>query len=105
MTTNESTHELDIELSEQIAEGEYANLVIISHSTSEFVFDFVRMMPGLPKAKVKSRIVLAPEHAKRLLLSLQENIERYETTVGRINLPNTPSEEAKLAMSFLGGEA
>ena len=70
------SRELDIELNDEIAEGEYSNLVIISHSTSEFVLDFVRMMPGVSKARIKSRIVLAPEHAKGLLLSLQENIER-----------------------------
>ena len=58
----------------------YANLAIISHSTSEFVLDFAAVLPGVPKAKVKSRIILAPEHAKRLLLSLQENIARYEPT-------------------------
>lgn len=97
--------ELDIELNDEIAEGEYSNLVIISHSTSEFVLDFIRMMPGVPKARIKSRIVLAPEHAKRLLLSLQENIERYEAVVGTINLPKMPSEEASMAMSFIGGEA
>ena len=83
------SRELDIELNDEIAEGEYSNLVIISHSTSEFVLDFVR----------------APEHAKRLLLSLQENIERYEAVVGTINLPKMPSEETSMAMSFIGGEA
>lgn len=99
------SRELDIELNDEIAEGEYSNLVIISHSTSEFVLDFVRMMPGVSKARIKSRIVLAPEHAKRLLLSLQENIERYEAVVGTINLPKMPSEETSMAMSFIGGEA
>ena len=79
--------ELDLELDDTVAEGEYSNLVVISHSTSEFVLDFVRLMPGVSKARVKSRIVLAPEHAKRLLLSLQENIERYEALVGKIQLP------------------
>lgn len=84
--------ELDIELDESTAQGTYANLAIISHSTSEFVLDFVRMMPGMPKAQVKSRIILTPEHAKRLLLSLQENIGRYENMVGKIELhtPETP---------------
>ncbi len=98
-------HEIDIELNEQIAEGSYSNLVIISHSTSEFVLDFAALMPGVPKAKVKNRIILAPEHAKRLLLSLQENITRYESAVGRINIPQGPSEEGQVAMSFKVGEA
>lgn len=84
--------ELDIEINEEVAQGTYANLAIISHSTSEFVLDFVRMMPGMPKAQVKSRIILTPEHAKRLALSLQENIARYEAIVGKIELhmPETP---------------
>ncbi len=77
---------IDLELDEATAQGHYANLAIISHSTSEFVLDFAAVLPGVPKAKVKSRIILAPEHAKRLLLSLQENVGRYETNVGRIKL-------------------
>ena len=78
---------IDIELAENIAEGNYSNLAIISHSTSEFIIDFATMLPGLPKARVKSRVVLTPEHAKRLLLSLQENITRYENNIGKINIP------------------
>ena len=77
----------EIQLDEQIAQGNYCNLAIIAHSTSEFIVDFATMLPGLPKARVKSRIVLTPEHAKRLLLSLQENINRYESNVGKINIP------------------
>ena len=69
MVKNELSKGIDIELGEEMAEGQYANMVVIAHSTSEFVLDFVRIMPGLPKARVKSRIVLAPEHAKRLLRS------------------------------------
>ena len=99
-------HEIDIELNETVAEGSYSNLVIISHSTSEFVLDFAALMPGVPKAKVKSRIILAPEHAKRLLLSLQENITRYESALGRINIPQNPStDDGQVAMSFKMGEA
>lgn len=78
--------EIDVELSEAIAQGTYANLAIISHSTSEFVLDFVRMMPGMPKAHVMSRVILTPEHAKRLMISLEENIARYESMVGKIEL-------------------
>lgn len=76
----------EIQLDEQVAQGNYCNLAIIAHSTSEFVLDFATMLPGLPKARVKSRVVLTPEHAKRLLLSLQENIARYESNVGKINI-------------------
>ena len=79
-------HGIDVELDADVAQGLYSNLAIISHSTSEFIIDFAAILPGLPKAKVKSRIILTPEHAKRLLMSLQENIARYETNVGRINL-------------------
>lgn len=85
--------EIDVELNEEVAEGTYANLAIISHSTSEFVLDFVRMMPGMPKAQVKSRIILTPEHTKRLMLTLQENVARYESAIGKIELrmPETPA--------------
>ena len=82
---------INIELSEDIAEGEYANLAMIAHSTSEFVLDFIRLMPGLPKAKVKARIILTPEHAKRLQAALAENIERYEKAYGHIKQqPDAP---------------
>ena len=75
---------INIELDEKIAEGTYSNLAIITHSSSEFVVDFVRVMPGTPKAKVKSRIVLTPEHAKRLLNALKDNVEKYEQQHGPI---------------------
>lgn len=80
-------NQLQIELKEDVAEGIYANLAIIAHSTSEFVFDFVRMMPGVAKAKVKSRIVMTPEHAKRLALALHDNLMKYESQFGEIRLP------------------
>lgn len=76
--------QINVELSEEVAEGEYANLAIINHSPSEFVVDFIRVMPGVPKAKVKSRIVLTPQHAKRLLRALGDNVSRYETQHGEI---------------------
>ena len=79
-------HGIDIELDPEVAKGEYANLAIISHSTSEFIIDFAALLPGMPKASVNSRIILTPEHAKRLLLSLQDNVARYESNVGRIEL-------------------
>ncbi|AKD57503.1 DUF3467 domain-containing protein [Spirosoma radiotolerans] len=79
---------IDVELSEEIAEGVYANLAMIAHSNSEFILDFIRLMPGVPKAKVKARIILTPEHAKRLLEALRENISRFEEAYGGINEPN-----------------
>jgi len=78
--------EINIELNEETAQGTYVNLAVISHSTSEFVIDFVRIMPGLPKAQVKSRVILTPEHAKRLLNALQDNIVKYENAFGEIAL-------------------
>jgi hypothetical protein len=83
-------NQLNIELSEEIAEGIYSNLAIITHSNSEFVVDFIRLMPGVPKAKVKSRIILTPEHAKRLLTALHDNVERFEAINGRIKIQDDP---------------
>ena len=77
-------NQLNIELSEEIAEGTYVNLAMIAHSSSEFVIDFVRTMPGVPKAKVKSRIVISPDHAKRLYAALGDNIQKYEDRNGKI---------------------
>jgi hypothetical protein len=99
---------IDLELDEATAQGHYANLAIISHSVSEFVIDFAAIMPGVPKAKIKSRIVLSPEHAKRLLMSLQENITRYESSIGRIDLrgPQAARDESgALTIGFTQGEA
>lgn len=76
--------QINIELSDEVAEGTYANLAIIQHSRSEFVVDFIKMLPGIPKAKVKSRIILTPQHAKRLLKALQENIKKFEQLHGGI---------------------
>ncbi len=99
--------QIDLELDEAVAQGHYANLAIIAHSASEFVIDFAAIMPGLPKAKIKSRIVMSPEHAKRLLMSLQENITRYESTVGRIDIRGgqAATEENGLTIGFGQGEA
>lgn len=79
---------IDVELTEDVAEGSYSNLVMISHSQSEFVMDFIVMLPGMPKAKVKSRVILTPEHAKSLLTALKENIEIYEGNFGKIGSNN-----------------
>ncbi len=81
---NKNENQLNIELSEEIADGIYSNLAIITHSNSEFVVDFIKVMPGVPKAKVKSRIVLTPQHAKRLMSALVENIAKYEQAHGTI---------------------
>ncbi|GAA4903685.1 DUF3467 domain-containing protein [Mucilaginibacter defluvii] len=83
----QNDNQLNIELSEEMAEGIYSNLAIITHSTSEFMLDFIRIMPGVPKAKVKSRIILTPEHAKRLLTAIEENVAKFEAANGRIRIP------------------
>jgi hypothetical protein len=80
----EIANQINIELSEETAEGVYANLAMIAHSNTEFVIDFIRLMPGVPKAKVKSRIIITPEHAKRLLAALSDNIRKFEETFGDI---------------------
>ena len=104
MDKGDNIKNLNIELSEEIAEGVYSNLVMIAHSSSEFVVDFIRLMPGVPKAKVKSRIVITPEHAKRLLHALEDNIEKYEVTFGPIK---KVEEGPKFPINFGGtvGEA
>ena len=88
---NQNNGQLQLELSPDVAQGEYSNLAMIIHSHSEFILDFAAMLPGLQKAKVKSRVIMAPEHAKRLLGALQENIFRYEREFGPIKIPNQES--------------
>ncbi|MFZ1236632.1 MAG: DUF3467 domain-containing protein [Prevotella sp.] len=78
---------LQLELSPEIAHGQYVNLALISHSSSEFVLDFTSVLPGVPKPQVLSRVVMAPEHVKRLLMALQENVYKYEQQFGKIRLP------------------
>ena len=92
---------INIELTEEIAEGIYSNLAIISHSNSEFVFDFIKVMPGLPKAKVKSRVMMTPQHAKRLLRALQDNISKFESLHGSIK----DAEGPQFPMNFGGPKA
>ncbi len=84
--------QLNIELSEDMAEGTYSNLVMIAHSPEEFILDFIRVMPGLPQARVKSRIIVTPQHARRLLHALEDNIARYERAFGEIDEVSSPGE-------------
>jgi hypothetical protein len=94
-------NQLNIEISEEVAEGSYANLAIITHSHAEFVIDFVNIMPGTPKSKVKSRIILTPQHAKRFMKAITENIQKYEALNGTIK----DLEEIQLPMNFGGPTA
>ena len=94
-------NQLNIEISEEVADGIYSNLAIITHSNSEFVVDFVRVMPGVPKAKVRARILLTPQHAKRLMRALADNIQKFETVHGQIRETEMP----EIPMNFGGPTA
>mgnify|MGYP002684336080 CR=1 FL=1 len=96
--SNAQPSQLNIEISEEVAEGTYANLAIITHSHAEFVIDFVNVMPGTPKSKVKSRIIFTPQHAKRFMKALAENVQKYES----VNGPIKDLEEMQLPMNFGG---
>lgn len=83
--TKKNSKQINIELPEEVAEGVYSNFAIISHSHSEFVVDFIRLVPNVPKAKVKSRVILTPQHAKRLMRALADNIKKFEAQFGAID--------------------
>jgi len=104
MKEENNDNKLNIELSEEIADGIYSNLAIISHSNSEFVLDFIKVMPGMPKAKVKSRILMTPEHAKRLIHALQDNVEKFEDMHGKIK-DLGPGPQGGIPMNFGGPTA
>jgi hypothetical protein len=95
--------EVNVQLDADIAEGTYANLVMIAHSPEEFIFDFIRVVPGVQQARVKSRIIVTPPHAKRLLAALKDNIERYEQAHGAISGPQRPTPPVHFGDP--GGEA
>lgn len=100
--------QINVELSEEMAEGVYSNLAMIAHSNSEFVLDFIRLLPGVPKAKVKARVIVTPEHAKRLLAALKDNIRRYEDAYGPIqhrNDEDAPNFNFPMSFGGPGGEA
>ncbi|NCT76532.1 MAG: DUF3467 domain-containing protein [Chitinophagaceae bacterium] len=101
MSEQQQPNQLNIEISEEVAEGVYANLAIITHSHAEFVVDFVNVMPGTPKSKVKSRIILTPQHAKRFMKAMQENIAKFESVSG----PIKDLEEMQLPVNFGGPTA
>ena len=96
MSTENKNKNIDIEINDQTADGIYSNLAVINHSPTEFVVDFIQMMPGVPKAKVKSRIILTPQHAKRLANALVENVSRFEKQFGDIK----DTQAAAMPMNF-----
>ena len=91
-------HQIKIELDDKVGEGEYANFAVVTHSPAEFVMDYIRVLPGMTKSKVKSRIIMAPMHAKTLMMALQDNIKKYESKFGEIKIAKgaTPSPKFKL---------
>lgn len=95
---------INIELSEEVAEGIYSNLAVITHSNSEFILDFIRLLPGVQKANVKSRIILTPEHAKRLMFAMQDNIAKYEAMNGKIKTIDD-GNNGNIPMNFGGSTA
>lgn len=101
--SEQDENQMNIELSEEMAEGTYSNLAIITHSNAEFVLDFIRVMPGLPKAKVKSRIMMNPEHAKRLYKALGDNLDKFEAQNGKIK--DSEAKEQGIPMNFGGPTA
>lgn len=102
--TDNKKNPLNIELSDEVAQGNYSNLAIITHSASEFILDFVRVMPGMPKAQVKSRIILTPDHAKRLLAALKDNVAKFESIHGVIKIGESNTGIPPFPMNF-GGNA
>lgn len=101
MTQDQQPNQLNIEISEEIAEGTYANLAIITHSHAEFVIDFVNVMPGTPKSKVKSRVIFTPQHAKRFMKALIDNVEKFEAMHGNIK----DLDEMQIPVNFGGPPA
>jgi hypothetical protein len=101
---NQPDNQLSIELNEEVAEGVYTNLAIISHSNSEFIMDFVNIMPGVPKAKVKSRVVMSPQNTKRLIYALNENIKKFEHIHGPVKMDNNPNNSG-FPINFGGPKA
>ncbi len=105
MEDNKKKNQINIELKEEVAQGTYSNLAIITHSSSEFVLDFIRVMPGIPKAEVKSRVILTPEHAKRLLKALQDNVSKFESIHGPIKDVDSKGGPGSIPMNFGGPTA
>ena len=98
-------NKVDIELDEKVSEGTFSNLALINHSGTEFIVDFIQLLPGMPKAKVKSRIILSPEHAKKLMHALHDNVKKYEKNFGEIKNSSVSSSENIIHFGEVVGEA
>ena len=99
---NEQEQNVRLELTDEIGQGQYSNCTVVAHSSSEFIIDFARIVPGIPKVSVKSRIIMAPEQVKRLMLTLQDNIRKYEEDFGPIRIHEN---EMGMPLSSVKGEA
>jgi len=99
MENQQEPQQLNIELTEEIADGQYANLAVITHSFAEFIIDFVNVMPNMPKSKVKSRVIMTPQHAKRLMRALIDNVKQFEAANGLIK-----DQESQAVPFALGGQ-
>ena len=102
MAEKKENKQVSIELPEDLAQGTYSNLAVVNHSPTEFVVDFISMMPGMPKAKVKSRVILTPQHAKRLLGALADNVKKYESQFGNIK---DVGKQQQVPLTFGGPKA
>lgn len=100
---NKKGNELKIELTPEIASGNYSNLAVISHTPNEVFLDFINVVPNMPQARVQSRIIMTPENAKNLLMALNDNIKRYEATFGEIKprTPNAPANPGEVRNPFM----
>ena len=92
--TSKKPHQIKIELDDNVGQGEYANFAVVTHSPAEFVMDYIRVLPGMTKSKVKSRIIMAPMHAKTLMMALQDNIKKYENKFGAIKITKSSNKDS-----------
>tara|TARA_B100000029_G_scaffold489625_1_gene547556 strand:- start:1536 stop:1850 length:315 start_codon:yes stop_codon:yes gene_type:complete len=99
--TKQKKHNIKIEIDDNIGQGEYVNFAVVTHSIAEFIMDFVRVLPGIPKSKVKSRIVISPIHAKTFMLALQDNIKKFENKYGEIKIGNKASNQFNISKDSL----
>jgi len=97
---NEQNNELQLEIKPEVAQGHYVNLALVTHSRSEFILDAAAMLPAMPKAQIVSRLIMTPDHAKQLLLALQDNVRKYEQTFGTIQIPQQPHQQGSTIAPF-----
>lgn len=97
---NEPNNELQLEIKPEVAQGHYVNLALVTHSHSEFILDAAAMLPAMPKAQIVSRLIMTPDHAKQLMLALQDNVRKYEQAFGTIQIPQQPRQQGNTIAPF-----